>query len=216
MAVGDVAWLSRWQSFNGAETNCRIAHILGILLMNSCNTDRFLATTVVYGLSTLKCMEFSWPYRVLRIETLTKSQSVLSRWKQASRYIFATQTDFKSMLRMCYVRYQKCIENPTHDCHHDSHATSQTSAIYTNITQTGRIRVYCRWFWVVLVGFVVGCRWFWLVPCFSNYVVHLPSILEKGLQVRQFGKENHKISICAERKDSLWSNHSHAYTYTNA
>ena len=38
--------------FNGAETNCRIAHILGILLMNSCNTDRFLATTVVYGLST--------------------------------------------------------------------------------------------------------------------------------------------------------------------
>ena len=40
--------------FNGAETNCRIAHILGILLMNSCNTDRFLATTVVCGLSTLK------------------------------------------------------------------------------------------------------------------------------------------------------------------
>ena len=39
--------------FNGAETNCRIAHILGILLMNSCNTDRFLATTVVCSLSTL-------------------------------------------------------------------------------------------------------------------------------------------------------------------
>ena len=39
--------------FNGAETNCRIAHILGILLMNSCNTDRFLATTVGCGLSTL-------------------------------------------------------------------------------------------------------------------------------------------------------------------
>ena len=32
-----------------------IAHILGILLMNSCNTDRFLATTVVCGLSTLNC-----------------------------------------------------------------------------------------------------------------------------------------------------------------
>ena len=42
---------------NGAETNCRIAHILGILLMNSCYTDRFLATTVVYGLSTLNCFE---------------------------------------------------------------------------------------------------------------------------------------------------------------
>ena len=54
------------------------------------------------------------------------------------------------------------------------------------------IRVYCSWFWVVLVGFVgfvdgfgwfwlvllvvlagfVGVfGWFWLVPCFSNYVV---------------------------------------------
>ena len=42
--------------FNGAETNCRIAHILGILLMNSCNTDIFLATTVVCGLSTLNCL----------------------------------------------------------------------------------------------------------------------------------------------------------------
>ena len=180
MAVGDVAWLSRWQS----------------------------------------CMECSRPYRVLRIETLTKSQSVLSRWKQTSRYIFATQTDVKSMLWICYVRYRHSKMywkfHSTHDCHHDSHATSQT-AIYTNITQTGRIRVYCRWFWVVLVGFVVGCRWSWLVRCFSNYVVHLPSILEKGFQVRQFGKENHKISIvCAERKDSLWRNHSHAYTYTNA
>ena len=30
--------------FNGAETNCRIAHILGILLMNSCNTDIFFST----------------------------------------------------------------------------------------------------------------------------------------------------------------------------
>ena len=33
--------------FNGAETNCRIAYILGILLMNSCNTDIFLATTII-------------------------------------------------------------------------------------------------------------------------------------------------------------------------
>ena len=24
-------------------------------------------------------------------------------------------------------------------------------------------RVYCRWFWVVLVGFVGGCRWFWVI-----------------------------------------------------
>jgi len=29
--------------FNGAETNCGIAHILGILLMNSCNKDIFFS-----------------------------------------------------------------------------------------------------------------------------------------------------------------------------
>ena len=79
-------------------------------------------------------------------------------------------------------------------CLRDSHATSRTT-IYANITQTGRIWVYCSWFWVVLVGFVGGfgwfCwwfwvvlgrfgwfwvvlggfRWFWVVPCFSNYVL---------------------------------------------
>ncbi|XP_067049139.1 uncharacterized protein [Acropora muricata] len=80
---------------------------------------------------------------------------------------------------------------PLLDCQRDSHATSQT-AICANITQTGRIRVYCSWFWVVLVGFVGfaggfgwfwlvllvvlgylvvlgGLGWFWLVPGFSNY-----------------------------------------------
>ena len=49
-----------------------------------------------------------------------------------------------------------------HYCQRDSHATSQT-AIYANITQTGRIRVYCSCFWVVLVGFVGfvgGFGWF--------------------------------------------------------
>ena len=63
-----------------------------------------------------------------------------------------------------------------HYCRRDSHATSRTP-IYTNITQTGRIRVYCSWFWVVLHWFcwwfwvvLDGFGWFWLVPCFSNYV----------------------------------------------
>ena len=56
-----------------------------------------------------------------------------------------------------------------HYCRHDSHATSRT-AIYANITQTGRIWVYYSWFWVVLVGFVGfvggfvgGFGWFWVV-----------------------------------------------------
>ena len=44
--------------FNGAETNCGIAHTLGILLMNSCNTVIFLATTIICSLSTLNC--FIW------------------------------------------------------------------------------------------------------------------------------------------------------------
>ena len=49
-----------------------------------------------------------------------------------------------------------------HACQRDSHATSQT-AIYANITQTGRIRVYCRCFCVVLAGFVGVSSWFWVV-----------------------------------------------------
>ena len=43
--------------FNGAETNCGIAHILGILMMNSCNTVIFLATTIIWSLSTLNRIE---------------------------------------------------------------------------------------------------------------------------------------------------------------
>ena len=38
--------------FNGAETNCGIAHILGILLMNSYDTY-FLATAIIFRLFTL-------------------------------------------------------------------------------------------------------------------------------------------------------------------
>ena len=59
----------------------------------------------------------------------------------------------------------KAEKIPLLDCQRDSHATSQT-AIYANITQAGRIRVYCSMFWVVLVGFVDfvgGFGWFWLV-----------------------------------------------------
>jgi len=41
--VGGSSWnvLQFGIGFNGAETNCRIAHILGILLMNSYHTDIF-------------------------------------------------------------------------------------------------------------------------------------------------------------------------------
>ena len=40
--------------FNGAQTNCGIARILGILLMNSWDTYiYFLATTIICSLSTL-------------------------------------------------------------------------------------------------------------------------------------------------------------------
>ena len=40
--------------FNGAETNCGIVRILGILLMNSWDTEiYFLATTIICSLSFL-------------------------------------------------------------------------------------------------------------------------------------------------------------------
>ena len=39
--VARSGWLVDHLGFNGAETNCGIAHILGILLMNSYNTDIF-------------------------------------------------------------------------------------------------------------------------------------------------------------------------------
>ena len=55
MACVTSAWSSRGQTLNGPETNCGIAHILGILLMNSYNTDIFLATTIICSLSTLNC-----------------------------------------------------------------------------------------------------------------------------------------------------------------
>ena len=66
--------------FNGAETNCRIAHILGILLMNSCNTDRFLATTVVYGLSTLNANSANLfqELPVFRVKSLFRSIKPIS------------------------------------------------------------------------------------------------------------------------------------------
>ena len=57
--------------FNGAETNCGIAHNLGILLMNSYNTDiYFLASTIICSLSTLNSLVWcilivivAWPMR---------------------------------------------------------------------------------------------------------------------------------------------------------
>ena len=55
---------------------------------------------VVWLTREQSCIEFPRPYRDLRIKSLTRSQSVLSRWKQGSRYIFATQADVKSELTM--------------------------------------------------------------------------------------------------------------------
>ena len=62
--------------FNGAETNCRIAHILGILLMNSCNTDIFLATvtTIICSLSALNIQQ-SWNHWVFHAERVCAGKS---------------------------------------------------------------------------------------------------------------------------------------------
>ena len=73
--------------FNGAETNCRIAHILGILLMNSCNTDRFLATTVVYGLSTL-----NWSTHHYQCD-VTSYIYVFSKWRAIFLFVILAKDD---------------------------------------------------------------------------------------------------------------------------
>ena len=55
--------------FNGAETNCGIAHILGILLMNSCNTDIFFSNyyhlqSVRFELAYMKGMVTRHKFRI--------------------------------------------------------------------------------------------------------------------------------------------------------
>ena len=103
-----------------------------------------------------------------------------------------------------------------HDCQRDSHKTSQT-AIYANITQTGLIRVYCRWFWVVLAVFwwfwvslasiVGGCRWFWLVMWFRNYAenrlfaqVHAPQTKAMKQQIlKELASSTSKVRVIFAR-----------------
>ena len=51
--------------FKGAETNCRIAHILGILLKNSYKFQILLEATFIYGLSSLNMYTYvkvRWPH----------------------------------------------------------------------------------------------------------------------------------------------------------
>ena len=51
---------------NGAETNCRIAHILGILLMNSCNTDIFFSNYYHLLSVRFELKLINYKYRLLR------------------------------------------------------------------------------------------------------------------------------------------------------
>ena len=46
--------------FNGAETNCGIAHILDILLVNSCNTDIYIFSNY-YNLQSVH-FEYTYTY----------------------------------------------------------------------------------------------------------------------------------------------------------
>ena len=78
--------------FNGAETNCGIAHILGILLMNSYNTDIFLATTIICSLSTLNLLHsFSHPEHV----------------KNAIPFLVATTPPLTTNARKCAIFLKK-------------------------------------------------------------------------------------------------------------
>ena len=70
-----VTWSVKWRReishlrfcLNGAETKCGIAHILGILLINSCNTDIFFSN--YYHLQSVRFelrVQFS-KYFILRL-----------------------------------------------------------------------------------------------------------------------------------------------------
>ena len=61
----------KWLCYDGAETNCRIAHILGILLMNSCNTDIFSSN--YYHLQSVR-------FELWFIPNLTETQELLSKY----------------------------------------------------------------------------------------------------------------------------------------
>ena len=77
--------------FNGAETNCRIAQILGFLLKNSYNTDiYFLPTTIICSLSTLNslggllCQPHTlrkWSIDEEMVEVVSKETVVLLPWE---------------------------------------------------------------------------------------------------------------------------------------
>ena len=59
--------------FNGAETNCGIGHILGILLMNSYNTD--ICFSNYYNLQSVHfelCVVPAWNLRDIRITAINR------------------------------------------------------------------------------------------------------------------------------------------------
>ena len=76
-------------------------------------------------------------------------------------------TDEKAKVQNCMIvstRYMNCVvtktwnhPRPAKTSHNKPKPTWQSrnitqTAMYANITQTGRIKVYCGWFWVVLAG----------------------------------------------------------------
>ena len=84
--------------FNGAETNCGIAHILGILLMNSYDTY-FLATAVIFRLFTLNIhAQFYAPLR--RVQTCQITEANRSHKKPDWQAIlFQSRMHFFSLPR---------------------------------------------------------------------------------------------------------------------
>ena len=87
--------------FNGAETNCGIAGILGILLINSWDTEiYFLATTIIWemkrrqGVKTLIQNPFPFPLN-----------SPTRRVKLASLFFPSCQSPFPVRHLLCRLRY---------------------------------------------------------------------------------------------------------------
>ena len=77
--------------FNGAETNCGIAHILGILLMNSCNTDIFFSNyyhlqSVRFELVILLHVRYVHVL-LLRLDSIKFICSLSNKWSSCTKLI---------------------------------------------------------------------------------------------------------------------------------
>ena len=102
--------------FNGAETNCGIAHVLGILLLDSYNFQIFWATTIC-RLSSSKLNSQVFEEDALQWEEkLNRIHDVFDVWIDVQRRwvyldgIFSGSADIKALLPVETQRFQRWVK----------------------------------------------------------------------------------------------------------